>query len=300
LSEKVKEKKKNYIYGALLNLKDLFLVGFFLSIGLSGTPTLEMLLVSLLLLPAVAAKGWLFYRLMLRFGLRARTSFLGALSLSNYSEFGLIVAAIGAANGWLAHEWLTMTAMCLSLSFVGASFLNARSHDLYERLSERLCRAESPQRLPEEAEIDPGAADVIILGMGRVGTGAYDTLHAQKGRRPVGIDADPYVVEAHKLAGRSVIRGSATDSDFWHRLQLDHGSIRLVLLALPKLSENLFAAEHLVKEGFDGVIGAIAKFPDDEQSLRAAGVHMVFDLYAEAGAGLAQHVCARASEGVGG
>jgi glutathione-regulated potassium-efflux system ancillary protein KefC len=53
----------------------------------------------------------------------------------------------------------------------------------------------------------------------------------------------------------------------------------------------VFAAEHLLKEGFEGTIGAIAKFPDDEALLRAAGVHQVFNLYAEAGAGLAQHVC---------
>jgi thiazole synthase ThiGH ThiG subunit len=95
-----------------------------------------------------------------------------------------------------------------------------------------------------------------------------------------------------------VIQGSATDPDFWHRLQLDHGSIRLVLLSLPQLSENVFAAEHLVKEGFDGLIGAIARFPDDEPVLQAAGVHMVFDLYAEAGSGFAQHVCTQAGKGV--
>jgi predicted Kef-type K+ transport protein len=288
--------KSSELAKALLSFKDVFLVGFFLSIGLSGTPTLTMVLVAFLLLLAVPAKGWFFHRLMLLFRLRARTSFLGALSLSNYSEFGLIVVAIGAANGWLAEDWLTIMAIALSLSFVAASSLNARSHELYERLSARLCRSEVGRRIPEEAEIDPRGADVIILGMGRVGTGAYETLHVQKGRRPVGIDADPYVVEAHISAGRRVIRGSATDSDFWHRLQLDHGSIRLVLLALPQLSENVFAAEHLVKERFDGLVGAIARFPDDEPVLRAAGVHMVFDLYAEAGSGFAQHVCAQAVE----
>jgi predicted Kef-type K+ transport protein len=279
---------------ALLNFKDLFLVGFFLSIGLRGAPTLDMVFVALLLLAAVPAKGWLFHRLLLVFRLRARTAFLAALSLSNYSEFGLIVAAIGAATGWLGPDWLTILAVALSLSFVAAAPLNARSHDLYERLSERLCRLQRPQRVSYEAEIDPGDADVIILGMGRVGSGAYDTLKLQKGRRPVGIDADPYTVTAQQEAGRRVIQGSATDADFWHRLQLDHGSIRLVLLALPQLSENVFAAEHLAKEGFDGLIGAIARFPDDEPILLAAGVHMVFDLDAEAGSGFAQHVCAQA------
>jgi predicted Kef-type K+ transport protein len=280
---------------ALLTFKDVFLVGFFLSIGLRGAPSAEMVAAALLLLMAIPFKGWLFYRLLLLFRLRARTAFLGAASLASYSEFGLIVAAVGVADGWLGPEWLTAVAIVVALSFVAASPLNAASHEIYERFNTRLRRRQRPRRLGFEAEIDPGDADVIILGMGRVGAGAYDNLKLQRGRRPVGIDGDPDVVERHRQAGRNVIQGSATDADFWHRLRLRNGSIRLVLLALPQLSENVFAAEHLVQEGFKGTIGAIAKFPDDEVALQRAGVQMVFNLYAEAGAGLAQHVCGRAA-----
>jgi len=284
---------------ALLSFKDLLLVGFFLSIGLSGAPTPEMLLVALLLLGVIPAKGWLFHRLLVLFKLRARTAFLASLSLTSFSEFGLIVAAIGASSGWLAPQWLTIIAISLSLSFVAASPLNGYSHQLYERFRWYLCRAQRAERIADEAEIDPGDADVIILGMGRVGAGAFDSLRLDKGRKPVGIDASPHIVAMHKAEGRNVIQGSATDADFWQRLQLDHGSIKLVLLALPQLSENLFAAEHLVNGGFDGLIGAIVRFPDDEEVLAQAGVHMVFDLYAEAGSGFAQHVCTLAQEHAG-
>ena len=277
---------------SLMSLKDLFLVGFFLSIGLSGTPTPDMIFVAALLLLAVPAKAWLFHRLLALFKLRARTAFLSSLSLSNYSEFGLIVAAIGATSGWLTPDWLTIIAIALSLSFVAASPLNSNSHELYERFRTRLRRVQRPERIPAEAEIDAGDANVLVVGMGRVGTGAYDSLHGEQGRNPVGIDADSYVVDRQQGQGRNVIRGSATDPDFWQRLQLDHGSIRLVLLAMPQVSENIFAAEHLVKGGFDGSIGAIAKFPDDEPALTKAGVNFVFNLYAEAGSGFARHVCA--------
>lgn len=276
---------------ALLHFKDLFLVGFFLSIGLHGLPDGTMLLFSLALALLAPAKGWLFYWLLLRFRLRARTAFLSALSLTNYSEFGLIVAAIGAANGWLGSEWLVILAMTLSFSFIFAAPFNARAHELYERLSHRLTPQQHPERLPYEAEIDPGNADVLILGMGRVGTGAYDSLQAQRGRRPVGIDENLDVVQRHQTAGRTVIQGSATDPDFWHRLQLNRERIQLVLLALPRVSENVFAAEQLKKRGFSGTLGAIARFQEEESSLREAGVHRIFNLYAEAGAGLATHVC---------
>jgi predicted Kef-type K+ transport protein len=283
--------KSGELAKTLLGLKDLFLVGFFLSIGLTAAPSLDMAPVVLVLLVFLAMKGFLFEQILLAFRLRARTALLGSLSLSNYSEFGLIVAAIAAKNGWLSSDWLAIVAITVGLSLVIASWLNARSHSLYELFSDRLRRQERAVRLPVEREIDPGDADAMIIGMGRVGTGAFDALQQDKGLKPVGIDADPDAVARHASKGRNVVQGSATDPDFWHRLHLDDGHIKLVLLAMPEVSENVFAAEHLLKEGFQGTIGAIAKFPDDEAILRAAGVSQVFNLYAEAGAGFAQHVC---------
>jgi glutathione-regulated potassium-efflux system ancillary protein KefC len=289
--------KSGELAKTLLGLKDLFLVGFFLSIGLAAVPSLDMIPVVALLLVALLAKGFLFEQLLLGFRLRARTALLGALALFNYSEFGLIVAAVAASNAWLPPDWLAIIAITLALSFVVASPLNAQSHALYELFSRRLRRQERALRIPVEREIDPGDADVMIVGMGRVGRGAYDTLVRDQGLRPVGIDADPDAVAKHAAAGLNVVQGSATDADFWQRLHLKDGHIKLVLLAMPQASENIFAAEHLRKFGFEGTVGAIAKFEDDEEGLRAAGVHLVFNLYAEAGAGLAQHVCASRRHG---
>ena len=283
--------KSGELAKALLGLKDLFLVGFFLSIGLAATPSPSMLPIVVLLLAALLLKGFLFEQLLLGFRLRARTALLGALALFSYSEFGLIVAAVANDKGWLSSDWLAIVAITVALSFVLAAPLNAQSHALYELFSRRLRRQERRQRLDVEREIDPGDADVMIVGMGRIGGGAYDFLVQERGLKPVGIDADPDSVKRHQANGRNVVQGSATDADFWHRLHLDDGHIKLVLLSMPQASENVFAAEHLLKEGFEGTIGAIAKFPDDEAALRAAGVHQVFNLYAEAGAGLAQHVC---------
>ncbi|MCU0836761.1 MAG: cation:proton antiporter [Chromatiaceae bacterium] len=283
--------KSTELARTLLGLKDLFLVGFFLSIGLTAAPSLDMAPVVALLVLMLLVKAILFGKLLLAFRLRARTALLGSLSLASYSEFGLIVETIAARNGWLSPDWLAIVAITLGLSMVIASWLNIRSHDLYALFSERLRHQERAVRLPVEREIDPGDANAMIMGMGRVGTGAYETLVLDKGLMPVGIDSDPDTAARHRAAGRNVIQASATDADFWHRLELRDGHIKVVLLAMPQVSENRFAAQQLIKEGYDGVIGAVAKYPDDESVLRAAGVSQVFNLYAEAGAGFAQHVC---------
>ena len=89
--------KANEMAKSMLGFKDLFLVGFFLTIGMSGQLSLEVLIIGLLLVPFIFIKSALFFTLMTRFNLRSRTSLLATLNLTNYSEFGLIVVAIGAA-----------------------------------------------------------------------------------------------------------------------------------------------------------------------------------------------------------
>jgi predicted Kef-type K+ transport protein len=117
--------KASELAKSLFGLKDMFLVGFFLSIGLSGAPALQDIGIAALLTAVIPIKVGLFFFLLTRFKLRARTSLLASLSLANYSEFGLIVGAIGVSNGWIGSQWLIIIAIALSMSFVLAAPLNS-------------------------------------------------------------------------------------------------------------------------------------------------------------------------------
>jgi predicted Kef-type K+ transport protein len=277
----------------LLSFKDLFLVGFFLSIGLSGAPTLEAFGIAGLLTIAVAFKVILFFFLFTRFKLRARTSLLASFSLANYSEFGLLVGSIGVKNGWIGNEWLTIIAIALSISFILASPLNSASHSIFERWAERLRSFQTKTRLAHDQPIHPGDAQIAIFGMGRVGTAAYDDMRFRHGELVIGIDLDPDKVKEHQAAGRNVIFGDATDFDFWARAYADSGGnkIRMVILAMPKHAANMNALKELAQRQFDGKIAATALFDDEVEELKQAGAHAVYNIYAEAGFGFAEHVC---------
>ena len=279
--------KSKELAKSLLGLKDVFLVGFFLTVGLTGLPSVEMLVVAVLLVAFVPLKGWLFFRLFAAFRLRARTNLLATLSLGNYSEFGLIVGALAASVGWLGDEWLVTIAIALSISFVLSSPVNARAFAFYRRFRGRL--AERTERIPEEASVDVGSAEVLVFGMGRVGTGAYDTMRERFGEVVVGFDIDRAKVARHVGEGRRVHLASATDADFWDRLQVDRQRVRVVLLAMSSHVENLIAIEQLRAEGCPGVLAATARFEDDIAKLREAGADAAFHVMAQAGAGLAEH-----------
>lgn len=274
----------------LLGFKDLFLVGFFLTMGLSGPLSWEAVGIALLLVLLVPLKAMLFYSLLTRFDLRARTSMLTSLSLSNYSEFGLIIGAVAVGNGWLGSEWLVVIAIALSLSFIVAAPLNTRSHQLYKRYRDLLKRHESSRRIADEQPIDSGDATVLVFGMGRVGTGAYDSLIRKLPGQVLGVDQDHEIGEAHTASGRRVICSSATDPDFWIRFHLDTRKVRLIMLAMPSYQENKLATQQIRETGYQGPVAAIAKFQDEVELLKQEGIDSVFNLYEEAGGGFADGV----------
>jgi glutathione-regulated potassium-efflux system ancillary protein KefC len=274
---------------SLLSLKDFFLIGFFLSIGLIGFPTigdfLSIILLVMLLLPL---KMFLYFVLLTRFKLRARTAFIAMLGLATFSEFGLIVASEGVAAGWLGEQWLVIIAIAAALSFVLASLLNGRAHELYGRFENFLCRFETRERLPEDLPPDVGDAEVLIVGMGRVGRGAFRRLVETYGNRVCGVDADGNNIASLKQNNYNVILGDAEDIDFWRHVITER--VRLVMLALPAHEDVMLAVKWLRIVGFQGQIGAVTKYEDDRAELLAAGVHAAFNFYSEAGEGFAEHV----------
>lgn len=274
---------------ALLSFKNLFLVSFFISIGLTATITLEVIGIALLFLLLMPIKALIFYWLLTMFKLRARTSFLTSLSLANYSEFGLIVSSVGFSYGWINSEWLGVLAVALSFTFILASPLNVYSHTLYARFEKFFIRFQRTERLSSEQIISTGDAEILVFGMGRVGTATYETMREKFGDLVLGVDNDSVIVEKHKQRNRNVIYGDGTDIEFWEDLNID--KVHLILLDMPQPEENLFAFEQLEANGYTGKIAATAKYDDQVTMLKEAGVHAAYNIYGEAGAGFANHVC---------
>lgn len=282
--------KSKELAKSLIGLTDLLLVGFFLTIGLKGLPDWREVTVASLLVLLIPFKIALFFALLTRFHLRARTAWIAGLSLGSYSEFALIVIALAVAKGWMREDWLTIEAIALSLSFLAAAPLNRNAELLYDRLSSWLHSFETPGSHPDDLPVRIEGERIAIFGMGRVGLAAYTVLEKRFPKRVIGLDRDAAQVDVHRSAARNVVLADATDSDFWERVQFKEG-IDLVILAMPKHSANLHAAQTLKRHSFKGVVAAIAKFDDEVKELRAVGVDTAFDLYSEAGAGFADHVC---------
>jgi predicted Kef-type K+ transport protein len=267
---------------SLWSLKEVFLVGFFLSIGMSGLPDWDALVFAVVLGALLPLKGVAFFFLLVALKLRARTAFLTALSLTAYSEFGLIVAAGIPA----AEAFLVPLAIAVSVSFLIAAPLNRLAHPLFERYEARLQPFERKTRHPDEQPRDLGDADLLIFGMGRTGTAAFDALSAD-GWRPVGLDADTYKARTHAESGRHVIFADAEDSNFWNGVDLS--PVRAAILAMDDIEAKLIAARTLRKRGFSGPIVSHALYEDHVGKIIEAGADQTYLTLHEAGRSLADH-----------
>ena len=271
---------------SLWGLKELFLVGFFLQIGMSGLPSITDWWIALGLVVLLPVKGLLFYVVLLLAHLRGRNAFLAALSLTAYSEFGLIVAS-GVP---MLNDWMVPLALAVALSFVVAAPLNRLAHPLAERFERSLRHYETSQPHPDEVPPDLSGASLLVFGMGRTGSAAYDTLSNQLSD-VIGIDSDPYRVEEQKLAGRRVVLADAEDAYFWATIELE--SLRGAVLAMDDIEAKVIATRKLRSMGFSGPIVTHVLHADQIEGLEGAGADQTHLTMQEAGASLGHHALTR-------
>jgi Trk K+ transport system NAD-binding subunit len=126
----------------------------------------------------------------------------------------------------------------------------------------------------------------LIVGMGRVGSGAYDYLR-QQNENIVGIDSDPGKIESNVREGRRVAYADAEDPSFWHLLNLDR--LRAIMLALPDLQAKVTAARALRRRGYRGLLSATHLYPEEREPIIEAGCDVTYNYYTEAGVGFARH-----------
>ena len=271
----------------MMGYKDFFLVAFFLQIGLSGFPTGIDLIIALGLILLLNFKGAFFMVLFTRFNLRARSSWLTSLSLTNYSEFGLIVVSISAAEGLISEQWMTIIALALSFSFLINSPLNTRAHQIFNKYRQQIAILNKNCVHPDDELMDMGNTEYLICGMGRIGRVVYKHLHELHADKVMGIDYDVELVEKLQADNKNVFWGDATDSTFWENAK--RSKIKMVFIAMSDHKSNVNVVKEislLPERKFTA--GVTSKFKDEAAELKKAGADFVYNYYDRLGADFAE------------
>lgn len=278
--------KASELSKSLMSFKDLFLIGFFLTIGLTALPTLELMSFALILCLILPVKFALFFAIFVSLRLRARTAYLSSLVMSNYSEFGLIIGAVAVSGGLLESQWLVILALATAFSFIVTSVFYQKSHQFYCNNKNRIKCFEKKTPLKQDIYPSLGSAKVLVIGMGRVGKGAFSAIHAQLGDGVCGIDSDRDKIRDLANLGKNAVIGDGEDIDLWDNLDITN--IELVLIALPSVDDAANITQQLKQAQYTGRIAAIARYEDEVAPLIGQGVDRVFNFFTEAGLGFAE------------
>ncbi|GGK65800.1 cation:proton antiporter family protein [Ornithinimicrobium pekingense] len=272
---------------SLFMLKDLLLVGFFISIGFGGPATTQTVGLGLTLLLLLPVQILLYVWLLDRHRLRRRTSVKASLLLGNYSEFGLIVVAVAVSAGMLEEPWLVVMSVAVAGSFVLAALLNARS-DSVLRLARGVMRGHPPTQVhPHERPISFGSARAVVMGMGRVGRSAYRELSGAYGLEVLGVENDSHRVHDLRAEGFTIVEADAADRDFWSRLESTR-QVDVVVLAMPFHGASRLALEQLAAGSFSGVVAVVARYDTEVRDYEELGADVVVHIFEGAGATLAE------------
>jgi len=265
------------------SIREILLISFFVSLGMKLDLNIEILESSLILISLLFVKFITLFFLLIYFNLRAYSSFLIAISLLTYSEFSLIVAASWLEVGIIDKHIIGILILTVSISFVLGSILNKYVHELFIILEKFLIKFETEKHHPDEHPHTCGEAEVMILGMGRIGSSIFNNL-VDNGMKVVGFDSDTQLVLTKLSSGNRVAFADAEDPGFWSKLRF--GKLKVIILALPEFHAQNWSTKQARRYGFKGKIIIPTRSQDNPSILRESGADEIYDAYEAAGIGV--------------
>lgn len=269
----------------LWGIKEAFLVGFFLEVGLAGLPTMDALIFGLVILAILPVKSLLFFFLLVGFKLRSRNSFMVTATLSSYSEFTLIAGVAAAAAGFIPESVVIVFALVTAVSYAVNAPLSANANKIWNTLEFKLIPFERNVKHPGQQVVNLGGANYLILGMGQAGSSAYDYLK-ERGYRVTGMDIDPAQIEANLKEKRRVVYGDSQDPELWQNIDLSE--VKAVILAIQNPDNKVQATRMMRENDFENDIYALTMRDEEHAALAEAGANAVCLPMKQAGRKLAE------------
>jgi Kef-type K+ transport system membrane component KefB len=260
----------------LVALRDFLLLFFFINLGAGLDPALlegKVGIAVALSLSVLIGKPLILFLILGAFGYRNRTGALTGLSLSQISEFSLILAALGVSLGHIDRSTLSLITLVGIVTIGASTYLTLYAHPFYELLAPWLRPFERRVEHPEELELGPGThPEFVVFGLGRYGGEIARGLVA-RGKAVLGIDFDPQIVSARSEEGLSTRYGDAHDPELLPHLPL-HGAAWVISTAVER-DVNLAILSALRAHGYRGRVALRAHSPRDAEAFRHAGADRV-------------------------
>jgi len=209
-------------------LRDLFIILFFISLGLhlpASSFSSQVSALVLFSLFVLVGHPLIMMIIMGVLGFRRRTSFQVAITSGQVSEFSLILIFLGVKLNIIGESLVTITTAVALLTIILSTYLIKYSSKIYRYISPILKIFErkslSETVIKEESSF---TGHTVLIGAGRLGWNILHTLR-RRGVQVVVVDFNPDVVKTLERAGIQVIYGDISDPDIFQKACVPEASM---------------------------------------------------------------------------
>lgn len=214
-------------------------------------------------------------------GYRKRVGFLAGLTVSQISEFSLILGALGVSFGVITDQTLALITAVGLMTISASTYAILYSHRLYKALEPRLGLFERKRETYAGENLLDGDGDVdaIVFGLGRYGRRMAGEMEL-RGMNVMGVDFDPEAVAEWGDNGHSSVYGDLEDSELPSELPLDQAE--WIVSSVPQRDASLALLHAIDQIGFDGRIAVTTHHDEDIEELKERGADVVLVPFAVA------------------
>jgi Kef-type K+ transport system membrane component KefB len=258
-------------------LRDFFSILFFVSLWIA----LQISSIKSILIPMLVFIVFIFIAKPLvtmiicsLFGYKKRISFLTSISLSQISEFGLIIVALGMTIGHISQEIVLLTVLLSLISMAATTYFINYEYWFYRKISKFLTIFEKLVRHSAEPEDTTAKKkiEVVLCGHNRIGYSVYKTLREMKKKMLV-VDYNPEIIKNLTNQDIPCIYGDVGDIEIIERMHLSE--IKMLISTVPDLHDNLMLINKTKQINRKAVMFVTATQIDDALLLYDAGADYV-------------------------
>ncbi|MFH0860120.1 MAG: cation:proton antiporter [Candidatus Altiarchaeota archaeon] len=258
------------IVSRLRSLRDFFVTIFFVSLGMEiWVSDISRIILPLVVFVAIiiALKPIIIMAITSLYGYGRRTSFLTSISLTQISEFSLIIAIQGVALGHISPEIFSLIALMAVITFTLTSYMIEFDNSIYKLVSKALVPFErlSMRELVLEDVPIKHTKHAVVCGCHRMGYSIVKMLRKEK-KPTLVIDFNPDIVRKLIDEGYHTIYGDIGDMEIINRMGLPDAE--MIISTIPDQEDNLL----LVKE-------AKSRNPDALVFVNAETLNHALELY---------------------
>lgn len=220
-------------------LRDFFITLFFVGLGANISfanigqliwPALALSALVLIGNPVIlmVILGWQ--------GYKKRIAFLTGITVSQVSEFSLIVLTMAASVGYVSSSLVSLVAIVALTTMLVSSYLITHAETIYRHIHSWLIFPTRKTLAGQTSTATPPFGEIVLFGHNRIGKMLRPALE-KLGKSLLIIDFDPAILESLHHLGVSAVYGDISDYELYEELNM--ASSKLIISTVSDINDNL-------------------------------------------------------------